>query len=160
MSAKHASKKKFMLNNSTKLSLLILLPKQKPKQFPPSILLPFPFPPTLKEKQQPAQAIKTPSLFTALVPKGQRSSLLPTNLLPKTTTTSCKWVIFIGLPRVLPTAFVQKPPPFPRAFHLWGDGPRETGAAFGYLPACQMQGGVSAALALQYRMMSKPLFFS
>lgn len=149
-----------MLDNSTKLSLLILLPKQKSKQFPPSILLTFPFPPTLKEKQQPAQAIKTPSLFTAPVSKGQWSSLLPINLLPKNAPTPCKWVIFIGLPRVLPTAFAQNPPPpLPRAFHLWGDGPWETGAAFGYLPACQMQGGVSAALTLQYHMMSKLLFF-
>lgn len=74
-----------MVDSSTKPSLLILLPKQKAKQFPPSILLPFSFPPTLKEKQQLAQAIKTPRLFIAPVPKGLWSSRLPTNLLPKNT---------------------------------------------------------------------------
>lgn len=30
-----------------------------------------------------------------------------------------------------------------QAFHLWGGGLQETGAHFGYLPAYQMQGGVS-----------------
>lgn len=150
MSAKHASKKKkVMLDNSTKPSLLILLPKQKPKQFPPSILLPFPFPPTLKEKQQPAQAIKTPSLFTAPVPRGQRSSLPPLTFFQKTPPPLASESFSRGSPGCSPLLLPRNPPPLRRAFHLSGDGPWETGAAFGYLPACQMQGGVSAALTLQ-----------
>lgn len=53
----------------------------KTKTNPSSIL--HPFPPTLQERQQPAQAVKIPSLFTAPVPKDRLSSQFPTNLLPK-----------------------------------------------------------------------------
>lgn len=78
----------------------------KTKTNPASIL--HPFPPTLKERQQPAQAIKVPSLFTAPVPKDRLSSQLPTNLLPKNAPTPCESVVFIGLPSVFQAAFAQK----------------------------------------------------
>lgn len=108
----------------------------KTKTNPSSIL--HPSPNTLGERQQPAQAIKIPSLFTAPVPKDRLSSQLPTNLLPKNAPTPCESVILTGLPWVFQADLPRNSAPLLWALHLWWGGSQEALADFGYLPTYQM----------------------
>lgn len=151
-------KKKVMLDNFSKPSLLIFVTQTKPKQSPPSTLLPFPFPPTWKEKQQPARAVKPPIFSQPQPPGASRAACSPLTSL-QNHPRSLQVTHFYGAPQGAAGCCCQDPPSIAPAFPPVRRRPLGERSSFQLAPHLPRQGGVSAAVTLQCHMMSKTLFF-